>query len=199
MTNYATIPRQEAIYFAQSLKKHRPLPGSLLKETDIFNALANAPMPSQRRFYATIPPNKKEIPDTANDMSYVLSLRRVLRNDLAEYYLKHGYDTNFLKSVLGLLVRKDLVYDSDTFTRLIRQEELILKMMKAAAESGHPVSILAALRSTDLITGDVRKRPMIEIPGADLDTLVKWEDAHIQIYKNESPEPFHGKREPIKE
>lgn len=192
MSNYITIPRQEAIYFAQSLKNHRPLPKSLLKETDIFHALANAPMPSQRRFYATIPPNQQEIPDTANNMNYVLSLRRVLRNDLAEYYLKHGYDTNFLKSVLGLLVRKDLVYDSDTFTRLIRHEETILRMMKEAAESGHPVSILAALKSTDLITGDTRKHPIIEIPSADLDTLVRWEDAHTQIHENKKLKLING-------
>lgn len=166
------MDRNLAEKLVTELGKHPPLTTRVLSDENYFiDLLVSTEVPVSNRFYEEVKPNHKIIEDPANDQTHFLSLRRILRNNLAENYklskTKKVYEA--LASILGL-------YDSDVLTRKLRANGEMAKMM---SQSEHPYSLLAKLETFDDFSGKFAIRPIVIIPYIiDLPKILAWEEAN---------------------
>lgn len=143
-------------------------PAMIPVDTDYFTKiLENVRMPESSRFYETVGSNKQRHED--GEDFYVLSIRRVLRNRNAKNYTYTPW-----KQLMDTFLERIGSYSSDRLTRLLRtDEELELRLEQAPS----PWSLLGKL-VTYYGSGETVSRPILYIPGANLDWVLAWEAEH---------------------
>ena len=168
------MERSQAEALIEKLVKHPPLTPNVLPNRDYFiNLLVSTDVPPSKRFYEEIDHNEVEINDPAMDFTHRVALRRVLRNNLAR-----ENELSLLKALYEAVVSKMGVYDSDVFTRRLRTDKDLVRMM---AQSGQQYSLLGKLETFDELSGKISTRPLLIIPNApDLDRITAWEIANIK-------------------
>ena len=174
------MDRNLAERLVAELEKHPPLSPNIFPDRNYFiNLLSSTDVPPSERFYEEVAKNQKHIPDSATNQNHFLSIRRVLRNSLARDYqlskIKEFYET--LISVLG-------IHDSDVWTRKLRSDDEIVRMM---GQSRGQYSLLGKLETFDEFSRKVATRPLIIILDAqDLSKILAWEDAKTDYGKENS-------------
>ncbi len=161
-----------------------------------FEVLANASIPDTSRFYEELPENRQVTEEL--DLFHQFSLRRVLRNDNASLIRVSG-----LKKVYETVARAFGIYSSDIMSRKLRENADLVEMMKSA---DHPFSLLGKFETYDHERPDERyvvTRPVLVIPGADMDKLLEWESANttyerevgviVKHFKKITPQQYFSK------
>lgn len=149
--------------------------------------LVATPTVSSTRFSMELPAASLPIPETI-DVAHYLSLRRLLRNDRAEYHPLSG-----VKGALNTFVTALNGYSSTHLTRAIRTESGLVAMMQDSLEQGFPFSLLGKF-----VTQETRgdgfyecAQPLLIIPGArDVAPLHRWEAQHARYTEERRLGPF---------
>jgi len=157
------------------LSKH---PRIIPLDKDFFiKILISMDVPESSRFYENLPDKEQTLQD--GDNFYLLSLRRILRNNNAQDY-KMSKWKNIYKSIIS----SSGAYSSDVLTRNLRADKDLVKIM---SECEQPFSLLGKFKSYDINNSyngiSTIIRPILVIPGA-MDSVLKWEEANI-IYDKE--------------
>jgi len=180
------MDRQMAIDLTKELQGHPILIYAPLDWNDIFNLLEKTGVSPSRRFAESVEENEYLLDRTIDYQTNVLMLRRVLRNENAAKYLRESYKKGPHKNFLEVLTSGLGIYDSDVFTRKLREDPQMLEMMAKAYELGHPHSILGKVTTTDRESVKIETRPIIGILGADIVKVVEWELAN-RVYGLRNP------------
>ena len=171
------MDRKIAEFLIQELERHPPLnPTALSKDKDgLIGLLESTDVPDSRRFYEVIKPNQTPINGSIDDYYFILSLRRVLRNDQA------AKDYHFLlKEIYGSLVSKLGFYDSNALIRNMRGEKEIAEMMQ---KSGEQYSLFGKLETFDEFSKKRSVRPIMVIPNShNASKITAWEDANTSYF-----------------
>ena len=159
------------------LEKHPPLSPNVLPDRDYFiNLLSSTDVPPSERFYEEVKPNQRHIPDSATNQNHFLSIRRVLRNDLAR-----SYQLTKTKKIYETLASTSGIHDSDIWTRKLRTDMDLVQIM---VQCGQQYSLLAKLETFDEFSKKVATRPLVIIPDAqDLSKILEWEVANTDYGK----------------
>lgn len=182
------MDRELAIRFFESLEKHQPIITSITwHREEIVDLLTSTNVSPSNRFYQRIRANGYEIPDTSNDSTYIISLRRILRNTLAKEYLNEGYSPSIVKKFMEEVESFFRIYDSDILTRKLRYDKELLALM---AKSNNPFTILGSLEILDSYPQGtnqkrkISKQPILLMPDAqDLQKIVEWEVENTRYYQ----------------
>ena len=182
-----------AVLLVSTLESRPPLTeGILPNRQELVDLLISTPVPTtSKRFYESVGDNSQRIPDSGNDASHNVAIRRVLRNKLAS-----DYEDNFLKrlyqSAYDDLESRFGAYDSNVMLRRARANPVIAALMQQAHQAGYPYSLSGKLETFDELSGKVSTTPLIIIPGVsnqDMQKILAWELSHInprlpeQVYK----------------
>ena len=172
------MKRNESINLTLELKEHPMLAQTPVDWGDVFNLLYKTNVPSSRRFAKKIKEEEYLLDRTHDYLTNKFMLRRVLRNEIAARYLRGGYGKGAHKNLWEVLNLGLGIYDSDVFTRKLREDPEMLEMMAKALEIGHPYSITGKITTYDKDSLKIQTRPIVAIHGADIDKIVQWELAN---------------------
>lgn len=169
------MERDKAIRLVRDLERHPPLTeGILPQKQDLIRLLISTEVPESRRFYEEVIPNEQTIDDSANSKEHSVSVRRILRNKLAD-----DYEMSFFKNWYDAVVSSLGAYDSNVIARRLRADRDLVNLMQQAYQSGQPYSLLAKLETVDALSGSIETRPLIVIPNSsNMPKVLAWESAH---------------------
>ncbi len=175
MKRLNTLDRAAIETLAYGLEKH---PGLIpLDRARIVATLDQAYVPDTSRFHEIVPENWQSLEES--DRYHRFSLRRILRNKNARVY-----DPNLLKLTYATVISVFGGYSSDDMARRLRMDEHLARMM---IDNDHPFSLLAKQETVDFTDHEavyISKRPVLVIPGADMERVLKWESENT-VYETE--------------
>lgn len=171
-----------AVLLVDALESHPPLTeGILPNRQELVDLLISTPVPPSKRFYESVGDNSQRIPDSGNDVSHNVAIRRILRNNLASDY-EGGTLRRLYEAAYDALESRFGAYDSNVMLRKARANLRIAALMQQAHQAGHPYSLSGKLETFDEISGKVSTIPLIIIPGIsnqDMYKVLAWELSHI--------------------
>ncbi|MBI2541396.1 hypothetical protein HYV80_01680 [Candidatus Woesearchaeota archaeon] len=176
------MDRNIAERLVAELESRSPLsPEVLKKDRDkLIDLLASTDVPPSKKFYKEVKPNQIYIPGNDSDQHHFLSIRRVLRNDRAR-----EYELSRAKQIYEVGLAALGIHDSDVWTRRLRTNKEIVRMMsQAMVQHGQPYTLVAKLETFEDVQKTVEIMPLVVIPSAqDLQKIIGWEISNARPYR----------------